>query len=69
MRARFCALLIQARTHAAFSVIRKAWLFARAIVSASAANGGWYSPSEPRTMAINARREFGPHHSTPTSKN
>ncbi len=47
MRTRFCALLIKARTHAAFSVIRKAWLIVRAIVSASAANGGWYRPIEP----------------------
>jgi hypothetical protein len=44
MRAQFFALLIKARTHAAFSVTRKAWIIVRAIVSASAANGGWYRP-------------------------
>jgi len=47
MRTRLSALLIKARTHAAFSVIRKTWLFVQAIVSASAAHGGWYRPIEP----------------------
>ena len=47
MRSQFSALLIKARTHPAFSVIHKAWLFVRAIVSASAANGGWYRAIEP----------------------
>jgi len=46
MRTRFCALLVEAQTHA-FSVIHKALLIVRAIVSASAANGGWYRPIEP----------------------
>jgi hypothetical protein len=35
MRTRLSALLIKTRTHGAFSVIRKAWLFVQAIVSAS----------------------------------
>jgi|AmaraimetFIIA100_FD_contig_71_4640563_length_641_multi_4_in_0_out_0_1 hypothetical protein len=47
MRTQFRALLIKIQTHAAFSVISKAWLIVRAIVSASAANGGWYRPVEP----------------------
>ena len=47
MRSQFSTLLIKARTHPAFSVIHKAWLFVRAIVSASAANGGWYRAIEP----------------------
>jgi len=42
MRTRLRALLIKAQTHPAFSVIRKAWLIVRAMISASVANGGWY---------------------------
>jgi hypothetical protein len=47
MRTRFCALLTKARTHPAFSVIRKASLFVQTIVIASGANGGWYRRIEP----------------------
>jgi hypothetical protein len=47
MRTRLSALLIKARTHAAFSLIGKTWLFVRAIVSASVAHGGWYGPIRP----------------------
>ena len=41
-------LLIKARTNTVFSAIRKASLFLQAIVSASAANGGWYRRIEPK---------------------
>ena len=47
MWTRLFALLNKAPTRAAFRVFRKAWLFVRTIVSASAANGGWYRPIEP----------------------
>jgi hypothetical protein len=52
MRSQFSTLVINARTHPAFSVIHKAWLFLRAIVSASAANGGWYRAIEPGSDQI-----------------